>query len=50
MKSIFTLATALMLFPAFMQAENLIVIESDNNAIVYDVADNQRLYQRYFGK
>ena len=50
MKSIFTLATALMLYPAFMQAENLIVIESDNNAIVYDVADNQRLYQRYFGK
>ena len=31
-------------------AENLIVIETDNTALVYDVADNNRLYQKYFGK
>lgn len=31
-------------------AENLIVIETDNTALVYNVADNNRLYQRYFGK
>lgn len=31
-------------------AEKLIIIETDNNALVYNVADNNRLYQRYFGK
>ncbi|MDE6086218.1 MAG: alpha-galactosidase [Muribaculaceae bacterium] len=33
-----------------MSAEQLIVIETDNNALVYNVADNNRLYQRYLGK
>ncbi len=36
--------------PVLAFGENLIVIETDNNAIVYDVADNNRVYQRYFGK
>mgnify|MGYP002605462857 FL=1 len=31
-------------------ADDLIVIETDNNALVYNVADNNRLYQRYLGK
>lgn len=31
-------------------AANPIIIETDNLALVYDVADNNRLYQRYFGK
>ena len=30
-------------------AENLIIIETDNTALVYDVAPNKRLYQKYFG-
>lgn len=49
-KTFITLTSALILIPAFSHAENLIVIETDNNALVYDVADNNRLYQRYFGK
>lgn len=31
-------------------SENLIVIETDNTALVYNVADNNRVYQKYFGK
>lgn len=31
-------------------AGNLIVIETKSNALVYDVADNNRIYQKYFGK
>ena len=49
-QSIFTAASAMLLIPGFAMAENLIVIETDNNALVYDVADNNRLYQRYLGK
>lgn len=49
-QSFLTFASAMMLVPGLACAENLIVIESANNAIVYDVADNNRLYQRYFGK
>lgn len=41
-------AAALISFEA--SADNLIVIETDNTALVYNVADNNRLYQRYFGK
>ncbi|MCH5238841.1 MAG: alpha-galactosidase [Muribaculaceae bacterium] len=37
-------------FTSNMDAENLIIMETDNTALVYDVADNNRLYQRYFGK
>lgn len=40
----------MLLMPALATAENLIIIETDNTALVYDVADNNRLYQRYFGK
>jgi len=47
---IFTVAYAALLIPASAFAGNLIVIETDNNALVYDVAENNRLYQRYFGK
>lgn len=35
--------------PGLAEAENLIVIETKNNALVYNVADNNRLYQRYLG-
>ena len=49
-RSFITLAAAMLLSPAIGLAENLIVIETDSNALVYDVADNNRLYQRYFGK
>lgn len=48
-RQIFALLAGSMLAPAAL-AENLIVIETDNNALVYDVADNNRLYQRYLGK
>ncbi len=45
-----TLTSAMIMMPSLLSAENLIIIETDNNALVYDVADNNRLYQRYFGK
>ncbi len=48
-RQVFALLAGSMLAPAAL-AENLIVIETDNNALVYDVADNNRLYQRYLGK
>lgn len=47
--SLITLASTL-LMPSIGLAENLIIIETANNALVYNVADNNRLYQRYFGK
>ena len=31
-------------------ADNLIIIETDNTALVYDVGTDNRLYQKYFGK
>lgn len=43
-------AMAALFAPSASFADNLIVIETDNTALVYDVADNQRVYQRYFGK
>ncbi|MDE6079256.1 MAG: alpha-galactosidase [Duncaniella sp.] len=49
-QSIITLSLALAFGVPAAPAENLIVIETDNNALVYNVADNNRLYQRYFGK
>lgn len=36
--------------PALIKAENLIIIETKSNVLVYCVSDNNRLYQRYFGK
>ena len=48
---LFSLAlTVAVISPMVVSAENLIVIETKSNALVYDVADNNRLYQRYFGK
>ena len=48
---LFSLAlTVAVISPIVVSAENLIVIETKSNALVYDVADNNRLYQRYFGK
>ena len=31
-------------------ANELIIIETDNSALVYNVGDKNRLYQKYFGK
>ncbi|MCH5219164.1 MAG: alpha-galactosidase [Muribaculaceae bacterium] len=47
-----TFITPLIFLAAFTaaKAENLIKIESDNYIIVYDVAGNNRVYQRYLGK
>lgn len=42
-------AAAFVMFAAQVNAEN-IVISTNNTALVYDVADNGRLYQRHFGK
>lgn len=43
-------AGAMLLCPVLAAADNLIIIETNDNALVYDVADNNRLYQRYLGK
>ena len=51
MKTNSFITLAAMMIPAFYgYAENLIVIETDNLALVYDVADDNRMYQRYLGK
>ncbi len=55
MKTLRTIITAAYvaaaaIIPGRAQADNLIVIETDNNALVYKVAPDNRLYQRYLGK
>lgn len=55
MKTLRTIITAACvaaaaIIPGRAQADNLIVIETDNNALVYNVAPDNRLYQRYLGK
>lgn len=49
-KIILSAVAAVLLAPTSAAADNLIVIESDNNALVYNVGDDNRLYQRYLGK
>lgn len=48
--TLFVLAVAIPMASFTAAADNLIIIETDNTALVYDVADNGRLYQRYLGK
>lgn len=47
---IFCAVSSVLSFCFSLSAENLIIIESANNALVYNVGDNNRLYQRYIGK